>query len=144
MIKSIFFFTILLFLSTGCSRYDAKKPDTGENRRGFARVTGINPDSDVTKIYFYADEMGPDPLYCFAFQTSQKTVQNILEKFQLKESENTEWQEPFPVPDDLFWWDAGERKNSRFYSARQEQTETVYYFWHNPDNAKCQFMMVCF
>ena len=88
--------------------------------------------------------MGFEPLYCLAFQSSQQNVKKIIEKFNLRKSNNTNWEEPFAVPEDLFWWNAEERKESEFYSVQVEQTETAYYFWYNPQNSKCQFMMVCF
>lgn len=144
MARYIIYFFILSFLFLGCSRYDAKTPDTQANRKGFAHIIGFSPTSDVTEIYFYADEMGFEPLYCLAFQSSPKNVKKIIEKFNLKKNNNTNWEEPFAVPKDLFWWNAEERKKSEFYSSQVEQTETAYYFWYNPQNSKCQFMMVCF
>lgn len=144
MARYLFLFFIILLLPGGCSRYNAKKADTQENRKGFARVTGIDPGSDVTEIYFYADELGWDPLYCFSFQCSRKTAQKIIEHLKLKKNENADWQEPFPVPDDLFWWNSEERKNSVFYCRRMEQPEKTYYFWFHPRSTKCQFMMICF
>lgn len=144
MIKYLCFLFIFMLFSAGCSRYDAKTPDTRNNRNGFARVTGIAPGADITEIYFYADETGFDPLYCFAFRSSPQAAQRLIAQLNLKKGKNCDWNDPFPVPGDLFWWNSDERKTSEFYSTQLEKTETACYFWYNSQTEKCQFMMVCF
>ena len=86
MARYIIYFFILSFLFLGCSRYDAKTPDTQANRKGFAHIIGFSPTSDVTEIYFYADEMGFEPLYCLAFQSSPKNVKKSSKNLTLKKT----------------------------------------------------------
>lgn len=140
---TFFLFCFFLLFLFGCSRYDVKTPDTKANRNGFANIIGIQPGDEVREVYFYADELGFDPLYCFAFLSSSRPVEEIIKRFQLAKKENTVWKNPFPVPSDLFWWNADERKISDFYFAKVKHNEILYYFWHNPRTGKCQFMKVC-
>ncbi len=138
---------ILFFLSFGflcsCTPYDHDKPDTKANRAGFEQFFSFRPQSsNVTGIYFFADEWGSRASYCFAFSAPSETIEQIIRKWNLKPmNERRNYYVP-PVTPPLPWWDAGERERSQYYESRNETSRTDYYLWYDPKTKKCQAAII--
>ncbi|HYH16000.1 MAG TPA: hypothetical protein VD794_12300, partial [Flavisolibacter sp.] len=87
------------------ARSDAYEPDTRYNRKRFAEFFGFAPTADVKNLYCYADEMGIDHKYQFAFNCDTVTVNRITSQLQLKKQNKPDnfssglWHS-FP------WWDS--------------------------------------
>ena len=56
--------SLLSVLSLGtCTEYDLETAGTPANRKGFEDSFGFPADTNVSQIYYYADELGADVRY---------------------------------------------------------------------------------
>ena len=135
-------FAFLMICIGSCGTpYDAEKPDTEANRKGFKLLFGFPPGPGVRDLYFYADEFClKDPLYCASFTAEEAVVERII-----RERNMLRWYDPTDAgPDTLPWWNAKEREKSLQYVHKSERERTLYSLWHDPETGKCQFMKFCY
>ena len=108
-----------------CTHCDLETADTPANRGGFERHFGFVPDASVTKVYYYADELGIDASYQLSFKCSRETIKRIIEKLSL-ESVPPERADSLLGPrDDLPWWNPDSIDNREFWLKEEENA----YYW---------------
>lgn len=132
---------IIVLLSTSCSRYDHKTPDSAANRKGFSQILRQKPGPEVKNVFFYADEWGGDAVYVLAFEAPASVIDRIVGELKLTPRPNDAFRAPYNVPAELTWWRADEREKSQFYANHGEKVESM--LWYNPDAKKCQYLMIC-
>ncbi|MBT7851801.1 MAG: hypothetical protein HN675_00645 [Opitutae bacterium] len=112
-------------LFAACTHYDVETADTPANRGGFERHFGFVPDASVTKVYYYADELGIDASYQLSFKCSRETIKRIIEKLSL-ESVPPERADSLLAPrDDLPWWNPDSIDNRELWLKEEENA----YYW---------------
>lgn len=106
--------------------YDVDTPDTVKNRKGFERHLGILPGENVSRIFYFADELGADCRYQLSFKCDPVTIENIIAVLGLVRSEEFHGLAPH---EKLFWWPLGATEGRDFWmkgSAGQYSWELWY------------------
>jgi hypothetical protein len=118
--------------------FDSQKPDTRFNKRRFADFFGFEAGADVSNLYCYADLMGTDHSYQFAFQCDESTVERIISQRKLKLLNSPEnsasnlrrmfdwWNEKFVVRTPPYF--VKEEHESYSYLWFDKSKEVAYYF----------------
>ena len=78
----------LVVLVSSCTKYDHDSPDTQANRDGFRRHIGFAPSDAVSKLYYYADELGADVSYQLGFETDRKTIDAVVVSLGLAQKQS--------------------------------------------------------
>ena len=108
-----------------CTHYDVETADTPANRDGFERHFGFVPDASVTKVYYYADELGVDASYQLSFKCSRETVNRIIDKLSLESVPPERADSLLDPRDDLPWWNPDSIDKREFWLKEEENA----YYW---------------
>ena len=112
-------------LFAACTHYDVDAADTQANRGGFERHFGFVPDASVTKVYYYADELGIDASYQLSFKCSRETIKRIIEKLSLESVPPGRADSLLDPRDDLPWWNPDSIDNRELWLKEEENA----YYW---------------
>jgi hypothetical protein len=117
--------------------FDAYHPDTPFNRKRFHEFLKIPLTDDVHSIYCFADEMGIDADYQFAFKCSPATVQRLVKKLQLKPG-SPYFDDISSLQTEFEWWKKKEIQPLDVYS--HQVSPTYYrYFWYDVHKQKAYY-----
>ena len=121
------------------ARYDAYTPDTKYNKKRFTEFFKFEPTQDVKNIYCYADEMGIDQDYQFAFNCDISTVNKIVGHLQLIKANK-----PDNFSNGLWhnfgWWDSTKIVTLKPYWKKGEH-EAYWYLWYDSSKQKVYYFM---
>lgn len=119
------------------ARYDPYNPDTKFNKKRFSEFFMFDPTPDVKNIYCYADEMGIDHDYQFAFNCDTTTINKIISNLNLKKG----------IIDNNFgrgfwhkflWWDSSKVETLKPFSKKGKH-ETYWYLWYDKLRKKAYY-----
>ena len=108
-----------------CTHYDVETADTPANRGGFEQHFGFVPDTSVTNVYYYADELGIDASYQLSFKCSRETVNRIIDKLSLESVPPERADSLLDPRDDLPWWNPDSIDNRELWLKEEENA----YYW---------------
>ena len=119
------------------AHYDPHNPDTKFNKKRFLEFFKFQPTSDVKNIYCYADEMGIDHDYQFAFSCDTTTITRIVFNLDLKcgtlsNNYGSGLWHSFP------WWDSARIETLKPYF-RKGDHETYFYLWFDTPKQKAYY-----
>lgn len=121
-----------------CNNFDSGKSDTKANLNNFKDFLDVPLSADVKNIYCYADEIGIDHLYQFAFQCNKITFESIISKQQLKRSKGPDnysmglWKE-------FSWWDEAFIETATPYFKKEEH-EIYTYLWYDEKQGNAYYL----
>ncbi|PLX09708.1 MAG: hypothetical protein C0596_01205 [Marinilabiliales bacterium] len=118
-------------------RFDHDVPDTKSNKQRFKEFIQVELSSDIKNIYCFADNLGIDSDYMFAFNCNPETSQKIIDKHNLKlDTINTD--NAFGIQHDFPWWDKDKIKELDKYSWTNGN-EYYQYYWYDEDNQQAYY-----
>lgn len=139
----------LLLTGTGCGRikhrlvetirtltdrlfrhYDADQPDTRFNRQRFEEHLQLPCPPDVQQLYCYADELGADATYRFAFRCKPATARLIRQRNSLRPDSAQRSGAPLLGAFEPFWWPSDLHQRLRAYS-RHKPLQWHRFFWYD-------------
>jgi len=127
-----------LFLIAACTAYDQDVPDTEANRAGFERHFGFAPPSDVTGLYYFADELGADVLYQLSFDAAPETIARIATTLNLETASadrgTPELAYTFP------WWDTDDLERTTLYRKTNDTEDYIWQLWYNPGTQQAYYL----
>ena len=117
--------------------YDSQTPDTENNRKRFEEFFGFKPTKDVKSIYCYADEMGIDSDYSFAFKCDNETIRKIEDELDLG-NDSLPKLNPSALFHDFEWWNK-DKIDSLQPSWRKGDHEKYYLLWYDSLNREAYY-----
>jgi hypothetical protein len=119
------------------AHFDPHHPDTKFNRKRFSEFFKFEPTADVKNIYCYADEMGIDHDYQFAFNCDTSTAKKIVSSLNLKlgevmDNNSSNLWHNFP------WWDSAKIETLKPFF-RKGDHETYWYLWYDTSKQKAYY-----
>ena len=131
-----FLFAVLL---SSCTNYDVETADTPTNRKGFENHFGFAPDSTVTNVYYYADELGADVRYQLSFQCPKTTVDKIITELSLKSVLPNQAESLLDPRDDLPWWKPDSIDNRNLW-IKEREDEYYWQLWYSEKDGKAFYL----
>lgn len=127
-------FSLLL---AACTDYDVGTADTPANRKGFAKHIGFEPGSDVTNVYYYADELGADVRYQLSFQCPKQVAEKIIETLSLQP--NPPKYNGLDPREDLEWWTPDSTEELPMWIKESEDDQYCWVFWYSKEDGRCYY-----
>lgn len=119
------------------AHYDPYHSDTKFNKKRFTEFFYFAPGADVTNIYCFADEMGIDHSYQFAFNCNLITADRIISNLQLKKNGTGEAHSP-AITHDFPWWDIKQSTETAF--SKKGDHETYRFLWYDTLKQKAYYI----
>lgn len=117
--------------------YDSEEGDTDYNKKRFKEFLGFYPTDDVKNLYAYADELGIDASYFFAFNSNEQTVERIIKELELqKDTTNNSSVVGFDLP--YTWWNSERIDELEPFSKVEKNIH--WYLWHDREKNKAYFL----
>lgn len=117
--------------------FDAYTADTKYNKERFRDFLQVDLTPDIKNIYCFADAIGIDAGYQFAFSCDQSTAERIIQKHQLRlDSKTTDF--AFGLQYDFDWWDKTKIEKLKLYSWEGEH-QYYKYFWYDQKEQKAYY-----
>ena len=117
--------------------FDHDRPDTYNNKKRFKDFLKIEITPDVKNIYCFADAIGIDADYMFAFNCESATSRKIIEVHNLTidtlNSDNA-----FGLQHNFEWWDKERISGLKKYSWTNGDQYFKYY-WYDQEKQKAYF-----
>lgn len=129
---------LLVVVWGACTDYDHDVPDTSANRAGFERHVGFAPPSDVTDIYYFADELGADVLYQLSFVAAPETVERIVAALDLEAS--TPQVDGALLAYDFDWWDTDALEESDLYWKSNVEEDYWWMLWYHAETQRVYYL----
>lgn len=141
LLRIITCFTIMTFLS--CTNFSIDTPDTKGNIRGFKSIIDVPKTDDVKDIYFFADELGFEPLYQFSFSCDISTINRIINEHKLKKIQKDPNDIPIGVGQKFKWWDCMFVDTLNLHWSRFDTTANhVIDLWYDSKNSRGYYLYV--
>ena len=129
----------LAVLLIACTAYDHDVPDTQANREGFARHFDVAPPSDVTNLYYFADELGADANYQLGFEATPETVDRIVEALDLNPSPEAQ-EQGLGLAYDMPWWDETEIAQATHYRKSTAEEDYFWALWYHEATGRVYYL----
>lgn len=141
--RPVFLSLFILFLIVSCTNFNTDKPDTRSNISGFKNIVDVPKTEDIKDIYFFADELGFEPLYQFSFTCKPSTIVNIINRHHLTKVQKRENDYYNGVGQQFKWWDRLHVDSLNLHWKRFDSTaNNVKELWFDPKNSKGYFLSV--
>lgn len=127
----LFLFSLLI---AACSDYDVDTADAPVNRNGFSKHMGFEPGSDVTAVYYYADELGADVRYQLSFQCPKEIAEKIISFLSLQ-SKPADYSGLDPR-DDLKWWEPNSTDTLPMWIKTAKDGQYHWEFWYSEEDGR--------
>lgn len=113
-------------------RFDSDKADTKYNKKRFEEYLEVKLTSDVKEIYSFGDFLGIDYKVLFSFTCDSTTIQRIVEKKGMEQTnENDDYGLHFG--DDFPWWNKERIKEIKAFK-KGEEYKFWQYLWYDKDS----------
>jgi hypothetical protein len=133
-------FIILLSVSlllAACTDYDVETADTPPNRKGFARHLGFEPGSEVTAVYYYADELGANVQYQLSFECPKEVVERIIRDLSLQpRPEDYLGLDP---RNDLKWWKPDSTEGRTMWIKKGKDGQHHLELWYSDEDGRAYY-----
>lgn len=113
--------------------YDVNTPDTVGNRKGFEHHFGFAPDTRVTQVYYYEDELGADCRYQLAFKCEKTVVDQIISALGLVEAPSNDSDRGLPPLTDFAWWQADSTRGRTLW-VKKKQDDYYWELWYSEED----------
>ncbi|HNW91838.1 MAG TPA: hypothetical protein PKM88_02895 [bacterium] len=108
--------------------YDISTPDAIGNRKGFEHHFTFAPDTSVSNVYYYADELGADCQYQLSFKCDTATIERIINTIGLVEVTNHDT--GLPPRADFTWWTPNSTKGRTLW-VKETMDEYYWELWYS-------------
>jgi hypothetical protein len=118
-------------------RFDAYTPDTKYNKERFKDFLQVPLTADVKDIYCFADAIGIDADYQFAFHCDTATVSRIIRQHGLTLAQETTM-DVSGLQNDFPWWDKNTIAQLSLY-IHESENRYFKYFWYDSTKQQAYF-----
>jgi hypothetical protein len=130
---------VLLVALAACTDYDHDTPDTEANRAGFERHFGFEAPSEVTDVYYFADEMGADVLYQLCFAAGPKTVDRIVTALDLAPAIKGR-ERGLGLAYEFSWWDEDDIHQATRYQKANNSQDYWRVLWYSEVTGRVYYL----
>jgi hypothetical protein len=118
-------------------RFDSDIADTEANKARFKDFLKVELTQNVKNVYCFADAVGIDADYMFAFQCDTNTVHKIIQANNLK-PDTANLDNMFSLQHDFDWWD--KKRISQLPKYVWFDGRSYYkYFWYDSTEGKAYY-----
>ena len=117
--------------------FDHDKADTENNKKRFKDFIKVETSQDIKNIFCFADEIGIDSDYMFAFNCNETTSAKIIELHHLT-IDTINLDNGFAMQHNFEWWNKDRIKKLQKYSWSNGKQYFKYY-WYDTENKKAYF-----
>lgn len=131
----------LIWLTTlaACTDYDHDIPDTAANLAGFERHFDFVVPSDVTDVFYFADEMGADVLYQLGFEAAPGTVERIVKALDLAPAAGGQ-EMGVGLAYDFPWWDEKDFQQAALYQKANDNQDYWRELWYSETPGRVYYL----
>jgi hypothetical protein len=119
-------------------QFDAYKADSKFNKERFKEFIQIEQGSDIKNIYCYADNIGIDASFQFAFSCDSTSAQKIIDKHHLVAATKASL-DSYGLQKEFDWWKITRIKSLPLYT-HEDEHQYYQYFWYDKANKQGYYL----